>query len=91
MTQEVGERETETPGLSRRSGIGPSRLRDHNERVVLATVRDHGPIASAEIARNTRLSAQTASVITRSLEADGLLLRGTPQRGRVGKPSVRSC
>jgi predicted NBD/HSP70 family sugar kinase len=69
-------------------GAGPSWLRDRNERLVLSTVRDNGPIASAEIARMTSLSAQTASVITRSLEADGLLLRGAPQRGKVGKPSV---
>ena len=36
----------------------------------------------------TGLSVQTVSVIMRQLEADGLLLRGEPIRGRVGQPSV---
>jgi predicted NBD/HSP70 family sugar kinase len=36
----------------------------------------------------TGLSAQTVSVIMRHLEADRLLRRGEPQRGRVGQPSV---
>ena len=34
----------------------------------------------------TGLSAQTVSVIMRHLEADRLLRRGEPQRGRVGQP-----
>lgn len=42
----------------------------------------------ADIARRANLSAQTVSVILRKLEVDGLLAKGTPQRGRVGKPSV---
>ena len=36
----------------------------------------------------TGLSAQTVSVIMRHLEADHLLRRGEPQRGRVGQPMV---
>lgn len=69
-------------------GATPRGVRNHNERLVLSTVRACGPLPGAEIARRTQLSAQTASVITRSLEADRLLRRGTPVRGRVGKPSV---
>ena len=45
-------------------------------------------MSSSEVARRTQLSAQTASVITRSLEADGLIQRGDPVRGKVGKPST---
>ena len=45
-------------------------------------------MAKAEIARKTELSAQTVSVIMRALEADGLLARGEPVRGRIGQPSV---
>ena len=41
-------------------------------------------MAKAEISRKTGLSAQTVSVITRSLEADGLLERRTPVRGKSG-------
>ncbi len=61
-------------------------VRDHNERLVLSLILRHGEIASAEIARRTGLSPQTVSVILRKLEADGLLLKGEPQRGKVGKP-----
>ena len=61
-------------------------VRDHNERLMLSLVHRHGAIASAEIARRTGLSPQTVSVILRKLEADGLLVKGEPQRGKVGKP-----
>lgn len=63
-------------------------VRDHNERLVLTILRQHGPLPKAQIARATGLSAQTASVIVRALESDGLLVKGEPQRGRVGQPSV---
>lgn len=42
----------------------------------------------SEISRRSGLSSQTVSVIMRSLEKDGLLLRGEPQRGKVGQPSI---
>lgn len=45
-------------------------------------------MAKADIARATGLSAQTVSNITRDLETDGLIVKGEPQRGRVGQPSV---
>lgn len=70
------------------NGATPSRTRNHNERLVLSVVKNEGQVASSQIARLTSLSAQTASIITRSLEADGMLLRGEPQKGRVGKPTV---
>jgi predicted NBD/HSP70 family sugar kinase len=63
-------------------------MRDHNERLVLSLLRQHGALAKSDIARITGLSAQTISVIMRALEQDGLLLRGEPVRGRIGQPSV---
>lgn len=69
-------------------GSNQSRVRAYNERLVLSLIRRHGGLPKSEIARRTGLSAQTASVIMRALEKDGLLLRGEPQRGRVGQPSV---
>ncbi len=69
-------------------GANQSNVRAHNERLVLTLVRRHGSMPGSEIARRSGLSAQTVSVIIRALEADGLLLRGAPQRGRVGQPSV---
>ena len=76
---------TETAGLR---GSNQSGMRDHNERLVLSLVRQHGALSKSDIARMTRLSAQTVSVIMRRLEHDGLLLRGEPQRGKIGQPSV---
>ncbi|MBN8931857.1 MAG: winged helix-turn-helix domain-containing protein, partial [Rhizobium pusense] len=51
-------------------------VRAYNERLVLSLVRRHGGLSKAEIARLCGLSAQTVSVIMRSLEKDGLLIRG---------------
>jgi predicted NBD/HSP70 family sugar kinase len=69
-------------------GTNQSGMRDHNERLVLSLVRQHGALAKSDIARKTGLSAQTVSVIMRGLEEDGLLERGEPVRGRVGQPSI---
>jgi len=77
----------DTPQLRPR-GSSQGGLRQYNERVVLQAVRLHGALAGAEIARLTQLTAQTVSMITKRLEAEGLLLRGEPQRGRVGQPAV---
>ena len=69
-------------------GSSQGGLRQYNERVVLQAIRLHGALPGADIARATRLTAQTVSLITKRLEADGLLLRGAPQRGKVGQPAV---
>ncbi|MGB8819353.1 MAG: ROK family transcriptional regulator [Rhizobiaceae bacterium] len=69
-------------------GSNQATVRAYNERLVLSLVRRFGALAKADIARSTGLSAQTVSVIMRSLEVDGLLLRGEPVRGKVGQPSV---
>ena len=69
-------------------GANQSRVRDYNERLVLSLVRRNGYLAKSQIARRSGLSAQTVSVIMRSLEKDGLLLKGKPQRGQVGQPSI---
>lgn len=69
-------------------GTNQSAMRAHNERLVLTLIRERGPLAKAEIARITGLSAQAISVIMRQLEAERLLARGEPVRGRVGQPSV---
>ncbi|WP_165216968.1 ROK family transcriptional regulator [Affinirhizobium pseudoryzae] len=69
-------------------GSNQVRVRAYNERLVLSLVRMHGSLSKADITRASGLSAQTVSVIMRALEKDGLLLRGEPQRGKVGQPSV---
>lgn len=75
------------PGDLARGGR-QSGVRLYNERLVLSLIRRYGSLPKAEIARVTGLSAQTASVIVKQLEADGLLLRQRPQRGRIGQPPV---
>ncbi len=69
-------------------GANQLRVRAYNERLVLSLVRRNAGLSKAEIARLSGLSAQTVSVIMRALEKDGLLMRGTPVRGNVGKPKV---
>ncbi len=76
------------PLESRVRGTNQSGMRDYNERLALSLIRQHGPLAKSDIARMTGLSAQTVSVIMRKLEAERLLLRREPIRGRVGQPSV---
>lgn len=82
-------REIETAGpILAARGSNQSGMRAYNERLVLSLIRRHGALAKAEISRLTGLSAQTVSVIMRALEAEGLLEKGEPVRGRVGQPSV---
>lgn len=69
-------------------GANQVRVRAYNERLVMSLVRRHGSLSKADIARRSGLSAQTVTVIMRALEAEGLLTRGEPMRGRVGQPSV---
>ena len=78
----------EIVGRFDQAGANQSVMRDRNERLVLSILRQQGAVPKAEIARRTGLSAQTVSVIMRSLEEDGLIIKGKKLRGRVGQPSV---
>jgi predicted NBD/HSP70 family sugar kinase len=69
-------------------GSNQSGVKLYNERLVLSLIRSHGSLSKTEIARRTGLSTQTSSVIMKQLENDGLLIKGTPIRGKVGQPSV---
>ncbi len=69
-------------------GVNQKGVRNHNERLILSMLQRHGALSGSTIAKGTQLSAQTVSVILRKLEADGLLTKGAPVKGRVGKPSV---
>lgn len=73
-------------GLS--SGVNQSGVRDHNERLLLSMLQRHGALPGIDLARRAGLSPQTVSVILRKMEKDGLLVRGEPVRGKVGKPSI---
>lgn len=69
-------------------GSNQSGLRAYNQRLVLSLVYAHGNLAKTDISRMTGLSAQTCSVIMRELEAEDLIVKGEPVRGKVGQPSV---
>lgn len=69
-------------------GVNQSGVRDHNERLLLTLLQRNGPTAGSDLARMANLSPQTVSIILREMEAEGLLRRGTPIRGKVGKPSI---
>jgi predicted NBD/HSP70 family sugar kinase len=71
-----------------RSGVRPQGQRDHNERLILSTLQRAGPLPGSDLARLAGLSPQAVSVILRRLEGEGLVRRGEPVRGRVGKPRV---
>jgi predicted NBD/HSP70 family sugar kinase len=63
-------------------------MRQFNERIILQTIRLHGPQPKADVARMTHLSSQTASVIINKLLDEGLLMRQDRLRGRIGQPSI---
>lgn len=69
-------------------GVNQRGLRDHNERLLLSMLQRNGAMPGSDLARVAGLSPQTVSVILRKLERDGLLERGTPVKGKVGKPSI---
>ena len=54
----------------------------------MSLIRQQGSAPKAEIAQKTGLSAQAVTVIINSLEAESLLIRKAPQRGRVGQPTI---
>jgi predicted NBD/HSP70 family sugar kinase len=72
------------PTLAR--GTTQNGVRLYNERLVLSLIRQYGEVSKAELARLTELSAQTVSVIVRQLEKENLVIKGPPQRGKVGQP-----
>ena len=70
------------------SGANQTGVRLYNERLILSLMRRRRHLSKIEVARQTGLSVQTASAIVNQLQADGLLKREAPQRGKVGQPTV---
>ena len=77
-----------TASLHRPVGSNHVGMRQFNERIVLQAIRLHGALPKADVARLTRLSTQTASVIINGLLRDGLVVKQPRVRGRIGQPSV---
>lgn len=77
-----------SPALLRPRGSNHVGMRQFNERVVLQVIRLNGSLPKADIARLTGLTAQTIGLITTRLEDDGLVIKQSRLRGRIGQPSV---
>ncbi len=88
MDSNIGSDSTGFEGQSNRRGTNQGVMREGNERVILTLLRHNPELPKAEIARRTGLSAQTVARLIKSLEAEGLILRGAPSKGRIGQPSV---
>jgi predicted NBD/HSP70 family sugar kinase len=70
------------------TGLSQKGVRDHNERLLLSLLQRNGPMPGSDLSRLAKLSPPTVSGILRRLEAECLLERGDPVRGKVGKPSM---
>ena len=65
-----------------------AQIRPFNERLILDLVRRNSELSKAEIARASKLSAQSATVIVNRLVEEGMLKAGKSVRGKVGQPST---
>jgi predicted NBD/HSP70 family sugar kinase len=59
-----------------------------NVRIVLETIRLNGPISRVDIARQTELTAQTVTNITRELLETGLIVESSKLQDKRGAPSI---
>jgi DNA-binding Lrp family transcriptional regulator len=72
----------------RATGLNSVSVRSYNERLVLSLLLQSKSTTRLEIGERTGLSAQTVSVLVRSLEHEGLVALGTALKSRVGPPTV---
>ncbi len=72
----------------RASGMNAVSVRSYNERLVLSLLLQNKGLSRMEIGNRTGLSAQTVSVIVRSLEQEGLVAKGEAVKGRMGPPTI---
>ena len=63
-------------------------LKQYNERLILSLIQENGALSKAEIARITKLSAQTVTIIVNRLIDEGFLAKKPVRRGKVGQPST---
>ncbi len=69
-------------------GTNLTYTKDFNFRIVFETVRLHGPISRADVARRTNLTAQTVSNIVGRLLEYQFVLEGKKQQKKRGAPST---
>ena len=88
MTGPADEFAVVAPSPANAGGADQIGVRLYNERLILSLARRFGQLSKIEVARMTGLSVQSTSTIMNRLQADGLLKREAPLRGRVGQPTV---
>lgn len=69
------------------TGSSLERTKNVNRRVVLETIRIHGPLERAAIVNRTQLAVQTVSNIVNDLIEEGLVKKCPPEPGRMGSPA----
>lgn len=72
----------------RASGMNAVSIRSYNERLMLSLLLQNDGLSRMEIGQKTGLSAQTVSVLVRSLEREGLVSQGEAKKGRIGPPTI---
>ena len=69
-----------------RTGTNQKDIRNYNERLIIDTIREIGEVSKADLAKITKLSAQTATIIVNKLLNDDLLRKMKSVKGKVGQP-----
>lgn len=69
------------------TGANLEKTKRHNRRVVLETIRMHGPLERAAIVERTQLAVQTVSNIVNDLLKDRLIKKCPAEPGRRGQPA----
>lgn len=70
------------------TGTNLTYTKAYNDRIVFETIRLHGPLSRADIARRTSLTAQTVSNIVKRLIDSDLIQEGSRKQEGRGAPSV---
>ncbi len=69
-------------------GTNQAGVRLYNERLVLSLIRREGALPKADLAGSRAFRHRPCPSSSKQLEADGLVRKEEPQRGRVGQPKV---
>lgn len=72
----------------RNAGTNQIGMRQFNERLILSLIREQGALTKAEIAKTTKLTPQTATIIINRLKEQELLIAGKKIKGGRGQPST---
>ncbi|WP_161633014.1 ROK family transcriptional regulator [Martelella sp. AD-3] len=72
----------------RSTGMNQVLARSYNERLIMSLLLQNPGLSRMQLGEASGLSAQTISVIVRSLEKDNLVLKGEAVRGRIGPPTT---